>query len=55
MDEEEAIDEARDIVIEDLARQVRAAQKKYFQTRDRSVLIKCKQLERKLDDALANG
>jgi hypothetical protein len=38
-----------------LARQVREAQKKYFKTRDRNDLIASKQLERRLDDALANG
>lgn len=39
----------------ELARQVRAAQKKYFKTRDRNDLVACKQLESQLDSALANG
>jgi hypothetical protein len=38
-----------------LVKQVREAQKKYFKTRDRNDLVASKQLERRLDDALANG
>ena len=40
--------------VTELAKQVRAAQKKYFKTRDRNDLVASKQLERRLDDALAN-
>lgn len=37
----------------DKVRTMRDAQKEYFKTRSRSVLEKCKQLEREVDDELA--
>jgi hypothetical protein len=47
------LDRLREIA--DLAAQVRQAQRQYFKTRDQSDLIASKQLERRLDDMLANA
>lgn len=37
----------------ELVREMRNAQKEYFKTRDKSVLLKSKELERKVDSFLA--
>lgn len=38
----------------ELVREMRNAQKEYFKTRDKSVLLKSKELERKVDSFLAH-
>ena len=38
----------------DLVRRMRAKQKEYFRKRDNTILNECKDLERRVDDALNN-
>jgi hypothetical protein len=45
--------QARVAALEDLVRRMRSAQRLYYKTRDRAVLIESKTLEREVDCALA--